>query len=172
MIIDLSNLLDDSEKFSKFTGEIDQSEISFPDREIKFNKPIDYEADLFVLDDGEVEFSLRINYSYTEPCSRCLKSTESSKEIRISGKMVEGNEEDSLEEDEDNLIFYENHEFNIVNYIKTQIYISLPMKILCDENCKGLCSSCGIDLNENTCDCVEHTIDPRLLELQKFFPKE
>jgi len=46
---------------------------------------------------------------------------------------------------------------------------AVPMKKLCDENCKGLCSSCGINLNEKTCNCTNEEINPvweKLLELK------
>lgn len=173
MIINLSRLFEDSgERFHSFSGELDQSEISFTDRDIKFDRPIIYKADFFVLDDGDVEFSLKIDYSYEEPCSRCLKPTKNSRTTTLSGKLVEGREEDFIEEDEGEFMFFEEDKLDLGEYIKTQVYVSLPMRVLCEENCKGLCSTCGINLNENTCDCVEHTIDPRLADLQKFFPKE
>jgi len=43
------------------------------------------------------------------------------------------------------------------------------MKRLCNEDCKGLCYKCGIDLNKNTCDCKENQTNDRwdkLLELK------
>ena len=39
-------------------------------------------------------------------------------------------------------------------------YLSLPMKKLCSENCKGLCIKCGTNLNENNCNCSQDIIDP------------
>jgi uncharacterized protein len=47
--------------------------------------------------------------------------------------------------------------------------LAIPMKILCNEDCKGLCSMCGINQNENECNCVADTSNPiwdKLLELK------
>ncbi|MEE9432495.1 MAG: DUF177 domain-containing protein [Melioribacteraceae bacterium] len=46
---------------------------------------------------------------------------------------------------------------------------SIPMKKLCDEDCNGLCSNCGINLNEKKCDCKNEETNPvwdKLLELK------
>ena len=40
------------------------------------------------------------------------------------------------------------------------IYFALPSKVLCDDDCKGLCSKCGANLNEGPCECKKD-IDPR-----------
>ena len=37
--------------------------------------------------------------------------------------------------------------------LRQQLYLSLPLKQLCDENCRGLCPKCGTNLNERRCDC-------------------
>lgn len=174
MIIELSQLFDDlEERYFEITGQVDQSEMEVTDRDIEFHEPIRYKADFFVLDDGSVEINLKVDYTYTEPCSKCLTATKNSKTTTLSGKLVEGREEDFIDDEYDeNYILYENDKLDLGKYIKTQVYVSLPMKTICQKDCKGLCSTCGMNLNENTCDCVEHTIDPRLADLQKFFPKE
>lgn len=172
MIVDLTTFSESTEKYFRFTGEIDQSEMKFLDREIKFDETIEYEAEFFVLDDGDIEMLLKLDMAYTEPCDRCLKDTENIQNIQLSGRLIEGTEEDHYEEGMENLVFYQDDKFDLGEYIKTQIMISLPMKTICDEDCKGLCSGCGTNLNDSTCNCIEHTIDPRLLDLQKFFPKE
>ena len=47
--------------------------------------------------------------------------------------------------------------------IAHQIWLtSIPMQVLCREDCKGLCSQCGKNLNEGACDCPAADIDPRM----------
>ena len=43
--------------------------------------------------------------------------------------------------------------------------LAVPMKKLCKDDCKGLCSNCGKDLNEGDCECEHNSIDPRWLPL-------
>lgn len=45
--------------------------------------------------------------------------------------------------------------------IKETLLLSMPMKPLCSDDCKGLCSNCGANLNEETCDCDVEEIDER-----------
>ena len=45
---------------------------------------------------------------------------------------------------------------------------SIPIKYLCSEDCKGLCSVCGANLNRESCSCEEDNIDPRLAKLKEF----
>ena len=44
------------------------------------------------------------------------------------------------------------------------VFLSLPSKLLCSEDCKGICPQCGKNLNEGPCDCKKE-IDPRLAAL-------
>jgi uncharacterized protein len=52
------------------------------------------------------------------------------------------------------------------------LILSLPMKPLCQPDCRGLCPYCGRNRNETTCDCREAEIDPRLAVLQKLLDKD
>ena len=47
------------------------------------------------------------------------------------------------------------------NLIKEALLLSLPMKPLCSDSCKGLCPSCGANLNEESCDCDVEETDER-----------
>lgn len=47
------------------------------------------------------------------------------------------------------------------DYIREQVLLHVPMKPLCNADCKGLCSVCGTDLNSESCDCVAEPNDPR-----------
>ena len=42
---------------------------------------------------------------------------------------------------------------DILSFIKDTIQLSMPMKILCEKSCEGLCSHCGVNLNLQSCDC-------------------
>jgi uncharacterized protein len=43
------------------------------------------------------------------------------------------------------------------------------LRLLCSEDCKGLCQKCGADLNHGKCNCPEHEPDPRWAALKKLF---
>lgn len=50
---------------------------------------------------------------------------------------------------------------DVTGIVRETLLLELPMKPLCDDACKGLCSRCGANLNDKTCDCDKEAIDPR-----------
>ena len=50
--------------------------------------------------------------------------------------------------------------------------LSLPTKVLCREDCLGLCQECGANLNDGDCGCAPDEIDPRLAALQQLLNNE
>ena len=51
--------------------------------------------------------------------------------------------------------------------VMSDLLLTLPMKHLCREDCKGLCAQCGKNLNEGDCGCIKKPVDPRLEALRK-----
>lgn len=58
-------------------------------------------------------------------------------------------------------------DIDISPQLREAILLYHPVKMLCSEDCKGICSKCGVDLNHDTCKCSEGDIDPRWEELKK-----
>lgn len=57
-------------------------------------------------------------------------------------------------------------EMNLANILWEEFILSLPIKPLCSNNCKGLCYRCGKDLNKDQCNCIQTKDDPRLAALK------
>lgn len=55
---------------------------------------------------------------------------------------------------------------NITQEVLDQLVLSIPQKILCKDDCQGLCSKCGANLNKTSCKCKKNNIDPRWSELK------
>ena len=52
-----------------------------------------------------------------------------------------------------------------------EILIQWPLKVLCKEDCKGICSKCGQNLNHGECDCEKGSLDPRMAAISDIFSK-
>ena len=50
--------------------------------------------------------------------------------------------------------------------VREQVLLALPMHAVCTDDCKGLCGTCGQNLNEGQCDCARGQVDPRLVALK------
>jgi len=57
--------------------------------------------------------------------------------------------------------FYKGDGLMLEDALKEQVLLSIPLKALCREECKGLCPQCGKNLNTGACDCAEKVVDPR-----------
>jgi uncharacterized protein len=114
-------------------------------------------------------------------CGRCLEPfevpVESAFELRYvpepkaattgEGHPGRGHEaEREVAEDDLTTAFYQDESLDLGALMHEQFVLALPMKPLCAASCKGLCASCGTNLNKGTCDCKPTWTDPRLAALQ------
>ncbi len=122
---------------------------------------------------GLVYFRGDIAASIILTCARCLKDFNSyiQSVVRIDFLPKENapkEEEIELEPSDLDTYYYENARINLLEPVRDQLVISIPIKPLCDINCAGLCPHCGQNLNEKKCGCSDDLgIDPRLEPLKK-----
>ena len=115
-----------------------------------------------------LEASTSVNANFV--CDRCGK--EFKREVESKYKMVYLLRDINSKTDEEVDITYLPHDadkIDISKDVRDYLILSVPMKRLCKEDCKGLCYKCGKDLNEGKCDCTEREVDDRwkpLLELK------
>jgi len=110
-------------------------------------------------------------------CSRCLESYNKDFQMKFEEVIVKeplsGEDyEKELSDDEMKFSFNHGDDITLCDVITEQFLLTLPMKNLCSDKCKGLCGFCGENLNKTTCNCdsKQENIDPRfaaLMELKK-----
>lgn len=108
-------------------------------------------------------------------CSRCLVSYRS--DIDSSFRIIFRKEtarqsevEDETELCDDDLIAstYSGDEIDFAHELEEQVAMGIPLKPLCDEGCKGLCPSCGADLNSTGCSCPKDPVSLKFSALKDF----
>ena len=87
----------------------------------------------------------------TSPCARCLKPTVSTVEADVEEAFFR--DIDGTLEVEEDQYKYSGHVLELDDAVRTALLLELPSRVLCKEDCKGLCSQCGQDLNINECSC-------------------
>jgi uncharacterized protein len=95
--------------------------------------------------------------AFATPCHKCLEPTkilvEPSFEL-VAKKVAPGSRVHSPSDDDDLIyISREDKEISLDRFIYENLIASMPMRILCREDCKGLCPRCGANLNIETCRC-------------------
>lgn len=110
-------------------------------------------------------------------CSRCLQPVQTNFVASIQERFRRG--DPTLHEqpdadappEEDDVSYYEGERIELGETVRETIALQLPMKPVCRPDCRGLCSSCGTNLNEQTCDCRDDAVDPRLEVLREWKAK-
>ena len=142
--------------------------------ECRFNGPVSVELNAGrEMDHYRVEGTLSAPVSLV--CSRCLADFERvvSSQFTIffrEGTGLGGDDEDEVELDERDLIsaVFEGDEIDLLPEIGEQVALTIPLKPLCSETCKGLCPFCGVDLNVTVCGCGQEQAYSKFSALKNF----
>ena len=103
------------------------------------------------------------------PCDRCL--AEQKVEIPVSSEVeVDFNlgEEDRVN-DLNETGYIDGYDLDVDRMVYEEILLGFPMKVLCQEDCKGICKVCGANLNQGECGCVRTEPDPRMSVIRDIF---
>jgi uncharacterized protein len=164
MKIDISELLRKKITSQSIEVVIGENDMFNENNEVKLSKPLKVQIEIksigeILILDAKIVGELRLR------CSRCLEYFDKPLELDIK-------EELSTDEESDNYVFMEDEQFDIMPIIENDIIEYLPLKILCDDQCKGLCQNCGTNLNVYKCNCDTKEVDFRLEKLKELFANE
>jgi uncharacterized protein len=131
--------------------------------------PVDYDLRVSRLG-STVDIEGQISCSVEAPCSRCAQTLRIPIERHFDAVFVTSDTGETdraveLDERDLDLDYYEGGVIDGLRLLAEQIFLEFPMKILCSEDCKGLCAQCGANLNDTECDC-EPEPDPRWANLK------
>lgn len=118
-------------------------------------------ADVLYLD-------INISFDFFGFCDRCAEKVKKHFSFDVKRIVVEKLEN---EEDDDDYIVVSNRELDLDELVNEEVSLSLPNKILCKEDCKGLCPKCGANLNVKQCNCKKD-VDPRMAALLQLLEDE
>lgn len=169
MLIDLSKILTHEGK--KQTVELELAGEKFSCRLGTFSYAEKHPVSLTILHkenqllkiEGTGEVSVWI------PCSRCLEPVKVDFDIDIDEEVdMKLSDQERIEAlDESNYIH--GRELDTDELLHNEILIKWPMQVLCKEDCKGICSRCGANLNRGVCDCEAADLDPRMAVISDIF---
>jgi uncharacterized protein len=110
-------------------------------------------------------------------CSRCLTAIVAPIDVDIEEEALPSIDIDTglpvdVEQEPDALRLDDHHELDLAEPVREAISLAEPITLLCREECRGLCPTCGVDLNNVTDHShTEDTIDPRLAALAEWRDK-
>ncbi len=111
---------------------------------------------------------LDIKFTFYGVCDRCAEEIKKDFSITLNKIIVE--ELQNIDNDDDYIVV-ENQLLDLDALVNEEISLSLPSKMLCNDDCKGLCPKCGTNLNVKKCDC-KSDVDPRMAALLQLLDNE
>lgn len=122
---------------------------------------------------GYMRLTLQMQVAYSGECARCLTPVSGVFDMSFERTVVdEGTlSEEQLDDNVDEYVVIVDGVLDLSEELHDALYLSFPMKLLCQEDCRGLCPKCGKPRREGPCDCSEREIDPRLAILATLLDK-
>lgn len=135
--------------------------------DVNFQRSVEIDA---TLEKGNRQLLLTVGIS-TSAMFRCDRCTEEF-EQKLTSKyslvyMYSTGETDVAGDGDVRMITPETPTLVLTGDIRDTVMLSVPLKLLCREDCRGLCPICGADWNRQTCSCVREEADSRWDSLKK-----
>ncbi len=104
------------------------------------------------------------------PCARCLADVLTPIHFDIE-KKLSFEEERLVDEEMEEPDYLLGFELDVDKLVYAEILVNWPMRVLCKDDCKGICKVCGMNLNKGACSCQKTELDPRMAAIQDIFNK-
>ncbi len=139
--------------------------------EVKQAEPLEVNATAEFLE-GQIRVTGDLHTKIEMVCARCLEPVieEVHRDFDLFYQpLLKGtpNDVERLKDDDTEIGFFEGEGLFLADVLKEQVLLSLPMKVICQSDCRGLCPHCGANLNQEQCRCERHSSDPRLAPLAR-----
>ena len=101
-------------------------------------------------------------------CDRCLTEVPTAMKLKFD-RIVYSPEAEVSEEEDTEQSFMDGWQLDVEAFVYDEILVNWPAKILCKEDCKGICPVCGQNRNLKECGCDTFVPDPRMAAIQDIF---
>ncbi len=159
MILKLHGLGKTPQKTNLFCS---PNEISLPAE--KFQRVV--KVELILQDIGYIiKADVALTTISRQSCDRCAGEFDMNHDVRHRMNFIPIVGEKFSNEDDSKYFYPDRPMVDIGDDVRDLLLMSVPPKILCSDDCKGLCQKCGADLNREVCECAEETGDSRWAKL-------
>ena len=145
--------------------------IDYRPAEIKQAEPLEVTATAELIE-TQIRIAGELVTKLEMTCARCLEPVI--EEVHRSFDLfysplpkIEKPEEEQLKEDDADVGFYKGDGLFLADVLIEQVLLAVPMKAICRSDCRGLCATCGANLNHEECRCETHSTDARLAPLAR-----
>ena len=174
MLVDLSKLHGQREHFERT---FPPAAFDPPDEDYRIATPVELSMDVEKAGGDAFRVTGRAVARLELDCSRCVEPFDVPVDARFELRYVPastntGADDREITEDDLTTAFYREGTLDVIEMLREQFQLALPMKPLCAEACRGLCANCGTNLNHASCGCTRAWEDPRLAPLKGLLDRD
>lgn len=168
MLINLSDVLSEQHKPISTDSVLEMSEISLKSGTFSIVEKQPVHLEVTHVKEQKLLIEGRTSLKTLVPCDRCLEDVIVDLDLEFS-KMADLGDADTEKTELDETNYIDGYYLDVDQLLYNEILIGWPMKVLCCEDCKGICNVCGRNLNQGACDCEDTSLDPRMSVVRDVF---
>lgn len=134
----------------------------------KFPEPVAVEGKLTTIS-GRINMKAKAVVKYQTECARCLETILGNCSVMLDEEFIVVNQKGSEEVVDKEIYTCDGDWLTVDKAVVDAISVALPFAQICNQDCKGFCPECGINLNRQKCDCEEIEVNPGMAKLKMFF---
>src|SRR5688572_13678988 len=141
------------------------------DEDFRVARPVELSMDVQKSGGDTYQVAGRARTSLELDCGRCLEPffvpVDATFDLRyVPQAHNTGEDERQIQEEDLATAYHREGLLDVTELLREQFQLAVPMKPLCTEDCRGLCPTCGTNLNKTKCECAPKWEDPRLAPLK------
>jgi uncharacterized protein len=169
MLLDLSRRPSGVDRLQR---RFDPADFGQVESDLRIVAPVNLDVEVH-RDASKVRLAGRVATTLELSCGRCLEPFQAPVDtsfdlIFLPASANTGSAEQEVGGEDLGVSFYRDDAIDLGEVIREQLYLALPMKPLCQPECRGLCPECGVNRNRETCTCRTEWVDPRFDALRRF----
>ena len=169
MLIDLSNVLSEPHRSVDETVPCELKIFRNGLGEYPVTESSDVHVKINYMENGKLQIEGTCKLTVEIPCDRCLEDVEVKVTLDFKHKIDTESDAYDQSEDLDENNYIDGYSLDVEQLVYNELLVGWPTKILCSEDCKGICNVCGQNLNKGTCNCEDTGLDPRMSVIRDVF---
>ena len=169
MLIDLSEVLSEPHKSIDEVVGTEMKEVKVNGSRFPVSRTQPVHIHVEYAGEKKLHISCETSLTVIIPCDRCLTDVPTDFTLSFEKQVNTALDAYDQSEDLDENNYIDGYSLDVEQLVYNELLVGWPTKILCSEDCKGICNVCGQNLNKGTCNCEDTGLDPRMSVIRDVF---
>ena len=169
MKISIKDITSLSDQNKKFTGVCDLNTFSYIGSDFSISHAEPFDIVLSMIGSRKLHITFETACTVLGQCDRCLEQVTFTVPVSVDETFEISEGKVVVDDEIGPYSFIDEDEINIDELILDEILVNFPAKILCQDDCKGICPVCGKNRNIEPCGCDDTVLDPRMAQFLDVF---